>query len=80
MTRRSLAVLGTLISLLFLVAAPASAHTELTSSTPANGAITLAATAGLRTACVYSRIIDISAASSTMFDSSTRFAIQPKVR
>ncbi len=39
MTRRSLAVLGTLISLLFLVAAPASAHTELTSSTPANGAV-----------------------------------------
>ncbi|MCX6459135.1 MAG: copper resistance protein CopC [Actinobacteria bacterium] len=39
MTRRSLAVLAALITLLFLVASPASAHTELTSSTPANGAV-----------------------------------------
>jgi len=39
MTRRSLAVLAALVTLLFLVASPASAHTELTSSTPANGAV-----------------------------------------
>ena len=39
MTRRSLAVLAALITLLFSVASPAAAHTELTSSDPANGAV-----------------------------------------
>lgn len=42
---------------------PAAGDTLATgpTSTPANGDITLAATAGLRTACVYSRVIDITA-------------------
>lgn len=42
---------------------PAAGDTPVTgpTSTPADGAIALVATAGLRTACVYSRIIDVTA-------------------
>lgn len=42
---------------------PAAGDTVVTgpTSTPASGAIALAATAGLRTACVYSRVIDLTA-------------------